>query len=157
MSRTYAHSRRQVRALVPVLRGIGRRAAHDEVGRKLGAAQVSRGSLGATSVPLRCHLGTSENTSVPLWCHLGMKSVTMVPLWCHFFFVVPLRCFLGPFGVTSVPHRCHFSDNRCLFGAKLGLPVQGGEEREDSLPPFPTHPVPSDGGVSAWGCPSPGP
>ena len=26
-------------------------------------------------------------------------------------------------------------------------------EREDSLPPFSTHPGPSDGGVSAWGYP----
>ena len=32
MSRTYAHSRRQVGSLVPVLRGIGRRAARGEVG-----------------------------------------------------------------------------------------------------------------------------
>ena len=32
MSRTYAHSRRQVRSLVPVLRGIGRRAARGGVG-----------------------------------------------------------------------------------------------------------------------------
>ena len=32
MSRTYAHSRRQVGSLVPVLRGIGRRTARGGVG-----------------------------------------------------------------------------------------------------------------------------
>ena len=76
MSRTYAHSRRQVRSLVPALRGIGRRAARGGVGwkvRTVGGSQTQSAALCSTE-------GGSKRKSAALCSTEGGSRAYLTPL-----------------------------------------------------------------------------
>ena len=90
MSRTNAHSRRQVGSLVPVLRGIGRRAARGGVGwkvRTVGGSQTQSAALCSTEGGSRAYLTLLSRLEhlarslCPKGLHLACRLCPKITIW----------------------------------------------------------------------------